>query len=302
MAEQQQPHLIQQLQAAIANANQAAAQANAATQAVEAANQDHHAPHAHGILKPTKPSTFSGDRDSTRPLVWLFEVTTFFAAVDYTSARLQISYTAALLRGPAATWYRSHRLAVDEGHAEDFEAWSDFADAITREFQPANFQRIARDRLAALTQRTSVQDYAYRFRMACLEIDNIGEDEKVDRFIRGLKPAIQRELELHPPDNLQRAIEVAERVDAVEYRMLRRNRAAPRNDYRPRNEWRTTPITTADGPTPMQVDAIRFPKLTAAARAQLQAEGKCFYCKEPGHIALDCPKKKKTRPGNARPR
>ncbi len=273
----------------------AAAQVAPAVPAQPPANVHQPAPH---ILKPEKPSTFSGLKETTRVTVWLFEVVSYFNAVSCHDPSQRIVYAAALLRGPAAVWYRNHKTTVERSTAQDFTTWDAFSNALINEFHPANYQRVARDKLASLVQRNSVQNYAYQFRLAILDIDNISEEEKIDRFLRGLKPAIQRELELRPPATLQEAISIAERVDAVDYRMSRRQGM---NNFTPRRP----PLNS--GPAPMQVDAITgrqpYVKLTEAARAQLRAEGKCFYCREKGHSAFDCPKKK-NRPnqGNARPR
>ena len=35
------------------------------------------------------------------------------------------------------------------------------------------------------------------------------------------------------------------------------------------------------------------PRLTDAEKANLMKEGKCFYCREQGHVSRSCPKKKK---------
>lgn len=45
----------------------------------------------------------------------------------------------------------------------------------------------------------------------------------------------------------------------------------------------------------MEADAIRtcFKKLTPEEQSQLTKEGKCFYCKKPGHMAHRCPSRPK---------
>ena len=47
----------------------------------------------------------------------------------------------------------------------------------------------------------------------------------------------------------------------------------------------------------MEADAIRtrFKKLTPEERSRLAKEGKCFYCKKPGHMAHGCPSQPKQR-------
>ena len=47
----------------------------------------------------------------------------------------------------------------------------------------------------------------------------------------------------------------------------------------------------------MKANAIRtrFKKLTPEERSRLAKEGKCFYCKKPGHMAHGCPSRPKQR-------
>ena len=55
----------------------------------------------------------------------------------------------------------------------------------------------------------------------------------------------------------------------------------------------------------MEADAIhtRFKKLTPKERSQLAKEGKCFYCKKPGHMAHGCPSQpKQIFPPRSQPR
>ena len=119
-----------------------------------------------------------------------------------------------------------------------------------------------------------------------LTVEDIGDAEMLDRFIRGLKPNAQRELELHRPVNMEDAIERAERVDAVDHRQRQRMN---RYNFEPRR-------LPYNGPAPMELGAIRSAPtrraaLTATEKARLRQESKCFYCREPGHVALQCPQK-----------
>jgi hypothetical protein len=94
---------------------------------------------------------------------------------------------------------------------------------------------------------------------------------------------------------------MAERLDAITYQ-YRRDQA----DWTSNRQRIPTNGRPQDGPTPMELSAIthppprRFEKLTPQLRAQLIREGKCLYCREPGHMAMDCPKKK-MHPNGHRP-
>ena len=109
--------------------------------------------------------------------------------------------------------------------------WAEFAIGLRRQFEPVNAVRVARDKLARLRQDKSVQDYTARFRTLVLQVPDMSEAELMDRFIRGLKPAAQRELELHPPATFDDAVILTERVDAVEWRV--RSHATASSSSRP---------------------------------------------------------------------
>ena len=49
--------------------------------------------------------------------------------------------------------------------------------------------------------------------------------------------------------------------------------------------------TPARGSTPIKVEAARqYTKLTPEERAALQSSGSCFRCRQPGHMARNCPR------------
>lgn len=53
--------------------------------------------------------------------------------------------------------------------------------------------------------------------------------------------------------------------------------------------------------TPMEIDSFKkIEKLTPETRAQCIKEGRCLFCREPGHIVVNCPKKNKINPNGQR--
>jgi len=63
------------------------------------------------------------------------------------------------------------------------------------------------------------------------------------------------------------------------------------------------------GPAPLELGAVqgprdmpyRPPRMAPAERERLYQSGACFYCKEPGHLAKDCPKKQLAPHARAHP-
>ena len=115
---------------------------------------------------------------------------------------------------------------------------------------------------------------------------------------------------MRSPISFEQAVQLAERYDAMLY-------TSPRSQ--------AIPFGHGSGPTPMELGAItdqrrsygnnsgqrngyhtastsnrhdgsnnrRPPQLTPELRQQLIKDGKCFYCRLPGHRALDCAQRKR---------
>ena len=249
-------------------------------------------------LKASKPETFSGSSTQTDVGSWLFQLRQYLllshkALADQAEG---IVYAASFFRGHAALWWRSQVEA--NGKVCPYLTWESFAEAVKLQFRPVNAVKAARDCLASLTQQRSVQDYVSQFRILCLQIPDISEGEKMDRFVRGLKPQIQREVEMKEPQTFEEVIRMVERADAVEFRIRQRYAPPTQRTFSPRTTAISAPthITptfssapTTMGPTAMELGAIRLAPLTVAERERLRKIGGCFRCRKVGHISSQCP-------------
>jgi hypothetical protein len=97
------------------------------------------------------------------------------------------------------------------------------------------------------------------------------------------------------PTSFEQAVQLAERFDNV----MHQNRFPEASGPPKRAEFHSR----YDGPTSMELGAMfrpndnrqrnsngkRLPKLTPEMKQQLIKEGKCFFCRKPGHMALQCP-------------
>ena len=118
--------------------------------------------------------------------------------------------------------------------------------------------------------------YAHKFNMLVLDLPDLNERQKIFYFLHGLKSQVKTQVEMVPPTTLQEAIERADRVDATLYY----NR--PAGGYNANN---------GGGPVPMEMNAI------GVKNVKPREERMCFFCKQHGHIARDCPNRQQNRRG-----
>ena len=250
-------------------------------------------------IKVEKPETYDGAK--ARDLdTWLFQVREHLD-LSTVPANGRVAYAASLLRNNAALWWRE----ACEANRRPAN-WDEFCRQIRDQFRPEDYGRRGRDELAAMKQyvRESVADFVYRFRATCLRVPDLSEAEKLDRFVRALVQDIRLQVELRGPNDFHEAATFAERADAVITRVAGHNaqKDGPQKKkwgyaQRPPAQTQTSGGQTAQssgGPEPMELGTAGRRTLSRAEYEKLRAERACFICKKPGHLARNCPLKKKT--------
>ena len=246
------------------------AMAAAATMANARARQQPKRP-AQNFIKPTKPPTYEGARQGTFTQ-WAFQVRQYLRLMHVDDKAYCVEFAANQFKGPAVLWWQN----LIETHGEGaVQTWREFVNAAEGQFGVANDRQKARDELARLVQKTSVEDYAGRFMDLKTRIKGISDDECLDRFKRGLKAAVRLDVERANPQDLQQAMSHALRADDILFRI---NGATRNTNHVPahRPPPRLTPRT---GPAPMEVDTLQ--------RGRPQ-EVQCHRCQGFGHFAKDC--------------
>src|SRR5690606_5070197 len=120
------------------------------------------------------------------------------------------------------------------------------------------------------------------------------------RFIDALDPKVRTAVRPHFTDGMKwdDVVALAARFDKVLHSEERRTTYKPRSAFtRARNSGLSPP-----SPRPINnnnngsqgTQKPKFTKLTNELRQQLAKEGKCFYCRKPGHRASDCELAKKS--------
>lgn len=177
------PEIRQYLEQLNANFSQFAQSVNAQAPAAAAAAQSAAASAAqvpHKGSKPPKPDTFSGREDSRLVRSWVLQVSNYYTATQEPEVN-RLSFAVALLRNNALLWWQS--LKDSERHTN----WPSLGASLVEYFAPLSATIVARDNLARLVQRSSVKAYTDEFKRLLLNIPDISDSEKLDRYRRGLK-------------------------------------------------------------------------------------------------------------------
>jgi hypothetical protein len=229
------------------------------------------------VLKPNAPPTFNG-RENVHN--WLFQVENFLKGHESVRNEQAVTYAASLFEKDAAMWWRLQSESKDSFETLSSD-WGMFKTSLELAFQQINPTKRARDQLASLKQRTSVRAYVGEFRRILLEIGDMSESEKLDRFVRGLKQDVRKEVELREPTSFDEAARKADRYDSISFGLYRRDAGFTR----------VAPVRST--PEPMEICQIREarPKLTDELRQQLRRAGKCFFCRKQGHKINECPER-----------
>ena len=154
-------------------------------------------------------------------------------------------------------------------------AWVAFQTAFLAQFAPVSNVRHARDRLSTLYHDQVRRTVYHRVpEPGPADPQHVSVDEQLDRFVRGLKHSVRREVEMREPADLETAMRLADRADTLMYR----DSASV-----------SRPAAPPTGPVPMDIGAVAgtysapLPKLTPQERLRLKNDDRCFRCRQKGH-------------------
>lgn len=223
------------------------------------------APRTAGI-KPPKPEPYDGKRDAATVTQWLYQLRQYFA-FQQVPAQQEVPLAAMFLKGNAVIWWVEREARVQRGDEAPLNNLQAFGEAIKVQFVPVHGELAARNQLAALRQRTTVASYSEEFLTLVLSVPGMDESEKVDRFTRGLKWQVQKEVVLRDCTTLQQAMSIAAKVDALHDRVHWAQSSAGRGGR----------FTGGGEAIPMELGQL------------WEFAGQCYNCGTWGHRATECP-------------
>ena len=245
--------------------------------------------------------TFAGRKGEDLE-AFLFQLNEHMDATGVRDNTMRMRIAGMSLRGSAKTWYAYVR-NPSTPVAERVETYEEFVEGLRAHFTPMDPVKIARDQLADLKQTGSVRDYTARFRELNTRIPKMSEDERLDRYVRGLKPRTRREVEIREPATYNDAAKLAEKLDIA----MERAFGDTRKTYSYPNKQ-----SPGSDPMPMVLGAMQTPppppkpnskgnlkhkgRLTPAERNRRKELNLCSYCGSKDHAIDACPLPKGPRP------
>jgi hypothetical protein len=243
--------------------------------------------------------------------------------------RQKLVFATSYLKGPPLSWINpalNKFLAagpLEEVPAE-LKSFNAFTEALKALYGDPNLERNALTALDNLKQATTVANYISRFAIHSQHA-NLNDVALRHAFYKGLKSGIKDELATRDYTTFKELQTLATKLDArLRERALELKAEAPgvrptssaipraavpvrpstatpaiaiapvarsfnRTPQIPIRPQVVSPAPAADGITPMELDNLRVGKLTPTEKERCLREGRCFRCREYGHVGASCP-------------
>ena len=122
--------------------------------------------------------------------LWLDRVERAFSAYGVTSDRDKLALVPSWLEGDAEVWWGFRRRNAP------FSSWEEFRTAFERQYVIAGSQLYLRRQQNELRQTGTVSEYVRAFTLLDNQIVNMSDFDRASRFRMGLKPAVQKHLQV----------------------------------------------------------------------------------------------------------
>ena len=205
-------------------------------------------------------STFEGSQEDItggRVSTWVMEVTNTFNVMGLREEPtptnpIKAQMASTLLKAGAMKWWENKTNGTTM--TDPIYTWEGFKKEILKQYLPVTSFDLAYDKLLSLPETMSkhnhtgeVNSYVNEFRTLLMSIQNtMDDDTQLRLFTRGLHPQIRKELQIHPPRDLEDCFNRAIKSDTI-YRVSRSTSNNLRNNYPSK---RPAGITTTSTFTP----------------------------------------------------
>jgi hypothetical protein len=265
-------------------------------------------------VKLRDPRLFNGKHEEVVPFLSEVQRIIEFHPSSFPDDHKKVLFVALYLKdGIPVEWFNH----LETNHSPLLHNWLAFLVEFRKKFADPRLSSSADQRLDKLKQTGSAHSYLTRFIEISSHLD-MTEQTKINRFMRGLNPAIKDNLVsiVDRPSTLLGWENIIIQVDAnLHQRDIERkdesrksNHQSSTSNSRSHSSSSTPAVpstSTTSDVVPMEVDATRVArgKLTQAERDHRFKNNLCLYCGKPGHLVDACYARKKKYPdsGKAKP-
>jgi hypothetical protein len=273
-----------------------------------------------GKLKGEAPDTFTGDRTESEAFKQQFQVYWYMNPNNeiMRTPYYRVMQHLSLIKGPLVNDWKADqisdlvekttRAANPIGYDEDI-LWNEYIQTFNDAFTDTTKKQKAQSELKHLRMRDDDLDtYIARFkhlaRDAGYDLTALGT---ADLFALGLRQklfdaSMYRDTQPETFDEWVTAAKAEQTKRARRYAMQEsayQSQAYHRKPYKAANGHRKY-IHPNDRTVPMDIDQPTYTRIRRAYteddKKRLQDQGRCFYCEQQGHMARECPKKKRQQP------
>ena len=211
----------------------------------------------------------------------------------YPTTAHQLAYVVSRCEGKALS-HISPRMEDDS--TTPYQTVDDVFDHLQTVFYDPNQKQVARDEYLDLKMdpKQDFIDFLADFTRLAEESEQPMELRKKDLY-RKLPNLLQNQVMIYSGDEavtleqFTHKCQIASRLISQQVASRNANKNSGRNSSSNQNNTNKNNTVSSTGSGSNSSSSSR---LTDAEKATLMKEGKCFYCREPGHVSRSCPKKK----------
>lgn len=230
---------------------------------------------------PVRPKCFNGDPRIFKE--WCFFVELALESRNINDGRRQVQLASSLLEGNALLW-----LISCQEIGTSFNSWIDLRNALAKTLGPVQREEDVRLDFFSIHQMTSLEEYIQDFIRLSLSVTGLDDHSRAILFVKGLHPALQAEALREHPRTLSDALAAA-RLAHRQLKISGTPQQRPREDaFKSSHVHFRRPNAEATASWSRGRQLPPRTKLDDNLRRKLMQEGRCFKCRQPGHLSRDC--------------